>query len=259
MSADSSGRKHESVVNAALADLFQKRAGLQAEAESTHSSSGRPDVLVLVDNGPIVVETEYAPARSVNADALARLGMEIQGQVVSVAFAVSVPKDLRAVPQAQLASRLAVATLDWQEWRGDGTSGPRIRGNVDELAQAVRSAEAPVDDLDEAVDQLDEGCPRGRRSAIRLTGDASARGRSVSDGARRRGREHGCARGHQRHDVPRAFGRVRTGHSASQHAPLGRSHRKESFGCQLGRHPSRSTTSQSSAWRGMWWRNSRRN
>ena len=167
MSADSSGRKHESVVNAALADLFQKRAGLQAEAESTHSSSGRPDVLVLVDNGPIVVETEYAPARSVNADALARLGMEIQGQVVSVAFAVSVPKDLRAVPQAQLASRLAVATLDWQEWRGDGTSGPRIRGNVDELAQAVRSAEAPVDDLDEAVDQLDEGA---RAAGARLFG-----------------------------------------------------------------------------------------
>ena len=167
MSADSSGRKHESVVNAALADLFQKRAGLQAEAESTHSSSGRPDVLVLVDNGPIVVETEYAPARSVNADALARLGMEIQGQAVSVAFAVSVPKDLRAVPQAQLASRLAVATLDWQEWRGDGTSGPRIRGNVDELAQAVRSAEAPVDDLDEAVDQLDEGA---RAAGARLFG-----------------------------------------------------------------------------------------
>ena len=61
------------------------------------------------------------------------------------------------MPQAQLTSRLAVATLDWQEWRADGTSGPRIRGSVDELALAVRSAEAPVDDLDEAVKQLDDG------------------------------------------------------------------------------------------------------
>lgn len=157
MSAVSYGRTHESVVNVALAELFQNRAGLRAEAESTHSGGARPDVVALVDNGPVIVETEYAPARSVHADALARLGMEIEGQSVGVAFAVSVPEDLRRVPQAQLASRLAVATLDWQEWRADGTSGPRIRGTVDELAQAVRSVEAPVDDLDEAVEQLDEG------------------------------------------------------------------------------------------------------
>ena len=156
-SAAASGRTHESVINAALADLFRQRAGLQAEAEVTQASRARPDVVVRADNGPVVVETEYAPARSVHADALARLGMRINGETVSVAFAVSVPAHLQSAPQAHRASLLAAATLEWQEWRVDGTSGPRVRGTVDELAQAVRSAEAPVDDLDEAVERLEQG------------------------------------------------------------------------------------------------------
>ena len=152
-----SGRTHESVVNAALAELFQQRAGLQAEAEVTQGGRARPDVLVQADNGPVIVETEYAPARSVDADALARLGLRIDGETVSVAFAVSVPANLGSVPQAHLASRLAQARLSWREWRADGTSGPQVRGTVDELAQAVRSAEAPIDDLDRAVELLDQG------------------------------------------------------------------------------------------------------
>lgn len=160
MSVAASGRTHESVVNAALADLFQQRVGLQAEAESTQAGRARPDVVVRADNGPVVVETEYAPARSVHADALARLGMRIGGETVSVAFAVSVPANLGSVPQAHLASRLAQATLEWREWRADGTSGPQVRGTVDQLAQAVRSAEAPVDDLDQAVELLEQGAQR---------------------------------------------------------------------------------------------------
>ena len=116
--------------------------------------------MVWVDNGPVIVETEYAPARSVHADALARLGMRIDGETVNVAFAASVPVNLRAAPQAHLADRLALATLEWREWRADGTSGPQVRGTVDELAQAVRSAEAPVDDLDQAVELLEQGAQR---------------------------------------------------------------------------------------------------
>ncbi len=155
--ADQPGRTHESVVNAALAELFQQRTGLRAEAESTQAGGARPDVVVLVEHGPVVVETEYAPARSVHADALARLGMQIGGHAVGVAFAVAVPADLREAPQAQLADRLARANLDWREWRVDGSSGPQVRGTVDELAQALRSAAAPADDLDAAVELLDRG------------------------------------------------------------------------------------------------------
>ncbi len=159
-STSSAGRTHESVINTALAELFQARAGLRAEAEVTQAGRARPDVVVWADNGPVIVETEYAPARSVHADALARLGMRIDGETVSVAFAASVPANLRTAPQAHLANRLALAPLEWQEWRADGTSGPQVRGTVDELAQAVRSAEAPVDDLDQAVEVLEQGAQR---------------------------------------------------------------------------------------------------
>lgn len=148
------------MINAALVELFHERAGLRAEAEVTQAGGARPDVVVWADSGPVIVETEYAPARSVHADALARLGMRVEGETVSVAFATSIPANLRAAPQAHLADRLALATLEWQEWRADGTSGPHVRGTVDELAQVVRSAEAPVDDLDQAVELLEQGAQR---------------------------------------------------------------------------------------------------
>lgn len=152
-------RSHESVVNDALARVLRERHGLDAVAETLHGGR-RPDILVRLRGRSIILETEFAPARTVEADALSRLGMEIDGRKVQNVFAVVIPASLRSVSQRLMYERLATATLHWQEWRSDGTAGLRLDGSATELAEDVRHATPPKSDLDDAVKKLDEGVRR---------------------------------------------------------------------------------------------------
>lgn len=158
-------RNHESIINDALTRLLRERVGLSAAAETLHGGR-RPDILVNRPQAtPVILEIEIEPAPTVEADALSRLGMEIDGHRVENTFAVVVPERLRSIPQQHLYERLAAANLEWQEWRIDGTAGPRIIGTVAELGTAVDRAVPPAGDLEAAVDLLDSGA---RRAASRL-------------------------------------------------------------------------------------------
>ena len=108
-------RSRESVINAALSRLLTERVGLGAAAETLHHGL-RPDIVVRLPESPLVVETEVEPA-SVEADALARLGMEINGRTVQNAFAVTAPAALRSVSHRHLSERMVASTLAWLEWR----------------------------------------------------------------------------------------------------------------------------------------------
>ena len=157
-------RSHESVINDVLARLLRESLGLSAVAETLHEGR-RPDVLVRLPGGPVILETEIEPAPTVEADALARLGMEIGGQTVKNVFAVTVPGQLRSTAQQRLYERMAASTLEWREWRIDGSAGPRLTGTPAELGHAAARATPPAGNLDEAVDLLDEGA---RRAGSRL-------------------------------------------------------------------------------------------
>ena len=122
----------------------------------------------------MILETELEPALTVEADALSRLGMEIDGQRVQNVFAVTVPGRLRSASQLHLYQRLPCATLVWQEWRIDGTSGPKLSGTAIEFGNAVQRTSPPSGDLDEAVDALDEGA---RRAGSRLYSSPGTLGR----------------------------------------------------------------------------------
>ena len=152
-------RSHESVLNIMLARIFRERCGLNAVSE-TLQGGPQPDILIRLSQGPIIVETEFEPASTVEADALSRFGMEIDGRKIQNTFAVTVPAALRTANQARLFERMASATLVWQEWRGDGTSGPKLSGTPLELGEVIRRTTPPAGNLDEAVDALDEGARR---------------------------------------------------------------------------------------------------
>ena len=149
-------RSHESIINEALARFLRERGGLAAAAETLHDGK-RPDIIVYLPFGPLVLEIEIEPASTVEADALSRLGMVINGRRVQNVFAVTVPKRLRSTRQERLYERMATAELVWQEWRIDGSSGPRLTGPVFELGRAVARSTPPSGNLDEAVDVLDHG------------------------------------------------------------------------------------------------------
>lgn len=157
-------RSHETIINDTLARLLRDRLGMDAVAETLRGPA-RPDVIVRLGHATVVIEVEIEPAPTVEADALARLGMDIDGQIVENVFAVTVPGPLRSTAQQHLYDRMAIVELEWQEWRSDGSSGPKSRGRVTELAQSVSLAAPPAGDLDRAVDVLDEGA---RRAGSRL-------------------------------------------------------------------------------------------
>ena len=130
-------------------------------AETLHHGR-QPDIVVRLPGGPVVLEIEIEPAPTVEADALARLGMEIDGRKVQNVFAVTVPGQLRSTAQSRLDERKAAATL---EWRIDASSGPWLSGSPVELGHAVTLATPPAGNLDEAVDLLDAGA---RKAGSRL-------------------------------------------------------------------------------------------
>ena len=152
-------RSHESVLNITLARLLRERCGLDAVAETLRGGP-QPDILIRLSQGPIIVETEFEPASTVEADALSRFGMEIDGRKIQNTFAVTVPAALRITSQQRLFERMASSTLVWQEWRIDGTSGPKLNGTPIELGDVIRRTTPPAGNLDEAVDALDEGARR---------------------------------------------------------------------------------------------------
>ena len=174
MTPPTDDRSHESILNDALARFFRERCNLPDAAAETLRDGKRPDIVVRLPEGPVVVETEFGSARTVEADALSRLDMDIGGQKVQNAFAVAVPERLRSTPQRHLYERIGTAKLRWQEWRIDGTSGPMLTGTALELGNAVARTTPPSSNLDEAVDRLDEGA---RRAGSRLYASPGTLGR----------------------------------------------------------------------------------
>ncbi len=157
-------RSHESVINDALARFLRERLGLSAAAETLHGRV-RPDIVVRLPENLVALETELEPANTVDADALSRLGLEIGGRTVQNAFAVTLPGQLRSTGQELLHERMGSVAVEWQEWRIDGTSGPRLSGSVSELGDAVSRTTPPAGNLEDAVEVLDAGV---RRAGARL-------------------------------------------------------------------------------------------
>ena len=151
-------RNYESTINDALARLLRERMGLNAVSETLHNGR-RPDILVRLQDGntSVILEIEFEPALTVEQDALSRLGMHIDGKPIQNVFAVTVPNQLRIIDQRHLLERLASVTLQWQEWRGDKTSGPKLSGNLADIGNAVSRVAPPSGNIDDAIEQLDMG------------------------------------------------------------------------------------------------------
>ena len=149
-------KQQERIVNGELARLLRERCNLDAQAE-TIVDGRQPDILIERSNGPVIIETEFAPAYSVNDDALAKLGLEYRGEPAGITFAVTIPAELKATHQQHLQDRLAAATLKWQPWRSAYETGLPSTGNFIELSEDVARAETRTDDLEQAVERLAQG------------------------------------------------------------------------------------------------------
>ncbi|MCY4067854.1 MAG: hypothetical protein OXE79_01930 [Acidimicrobiaceae bacterium] len=100
-----------------LRDLHPRWGGAAVLAEATgvfrDAAALQPDILVTGEGrAPVVIETEYEPAGSVEADAVGRLGAVIDatGAAVSSVLAVRVPPELRGAPGGRLTAEAAAAS-----------------------------------------------------------------------------------------------------------------------------------------------------
>ncbi len=64
---------------------------------------------------PVIIETEFEPARSVEKDARTRLGQRLQynGDLIEQTIAVKVPKDLSRVQQGDLLQHIKAAEFHY--------------------------------------------------------------------------------------------------------------------------------------------------
>ena len=152
-------RTVETAFNAELARRLRElhprwRQGDGVTAEQTGVIAGRPALRpdIVVGSGvgtPVVIETEFAPAQTVEADARSRIGCRLAttGQEIEQVVAARIPARL-ARGQTALDERIRHAVLEWCLLSG-GSEPERIRrwprsgwlrGSLGDLAETVEHA-----------------------------------------------------------------------------------------------------------------------
>ena len=114
-------RSHESIINDNLARFLREQCNLCAAAETLHDGK-RPDIIVRLPEGVIILETELEPALTGGSRCSLPYRYGDWRKGVQNVLAVTVPGRFRSISQQYLFERLASATLEWQEWRSDGDS-----------------------------------------------------------------------------------------------------------------------------------------
>ncbi len=183
-------RTVESAFNNALASVLSRkhprwRDGVAAERTGVlrESSALRPDIVIHHPGGvPVVVETEYEPARTVEQDAQARLGRLLHetGHLIESVVAVRVPRQLgegRGDLSAGIHSgRFRYCTFSrLGRWESPIRRYPRaawIEGSIDDLAGCIEQVSLSEDRITRGLDLLETTV---RNAAERLSLAAAER------------------------------------------------------------------------------------
>ena len=138
-------------------------AAEQTRVLGGRSRGRRPDIVIRHPGGlPVVVETEFLPATSVESEAEERLGETIGGHQIEGALAVRVPERL-AGRQDDLEAEIGRALFEYclfSSGRGTVVRWPPegwISAGLDQLAEAIEHAALSETRLADAADTLQEG------------------------------------------------------------------------------------------------------
>ncbi len=161
----------EATINVQLGEILRTkhpgwRAGIGTEQSQVfRKAARRPDIVVRHPGGQVVVvETEFAPGRGVESDAIARLGEVVQATdgEVEQTVAVLLPQALKE-GQAGLAERVGAAQFQYAVFSGPPrmpTRWPRsgwLSGDVDSLAACIEHASLSEKKVAEGARVLEEG------------------------------------------------------------------------------------------------------
>ena len=185
-------RTSEVAFNGMLAEVLRRKhplwkdhLGVEQPGVFPEHPGLRPDILVRPPNAqPVVVETEYAPARTVEQDACARLGL-VTGSTadpIEQTIAVRVPTALRQ-GQADMPGRIVTAEFEYCIFSGEPSSPDRwpttgwLTGTVDDIVRCIEHAMVSQRLVDESITVLE----RGVRVATQAIRDAVETGFTDTD------------------------------------------------------------------------------
>ena len=172
---------------ATLLDRMNVRWVVHAEMKGAFvGGQGQPDVLVLPSGGrPVVIENEYLPARTLEDEAIARLGEKLDEDVtgvdgeVNAVVALKSPRALRGIRGFdQLDEELRSKTrFEYCVYNGSGSDSysrfPEsgfVSGNIRDLAGFITYASTPEDVVQRSVEIL-ESAISGTAAIIRESTD----------------------------------------------------------------------------------------
>ncbi len=172
------GKNTEIPMNKDLCRLLWKKHPLWRhciEAERVGLISGEPrlqlDILVRHPGGlPVAIETEFGSARTVEKDAIARLGKELadDNKRIEQVIALRLPESLREQSQAYLDKKLETAqfrlcvysilgrqhlSLEHRRWPSEGW----IEGGIDDLATIIEHTALSENQISDGMEILDLG------------------------------------------------------------------------------------------------------
>ena len=162
-------RQTEPSVNNALGGLLRvmlPRSHVQSESTQTISGHAgrRPDILIMeTGRSPVVVEAEYLPAVTAEAEAKSRLGLEVaaNGRIIEAAIALRYPDAMAKAHD--LPAALSSARLDYCVFTESAKDVQRfpesgwLEGSVEDLADMVRLVSVPQRAVERASTTLQEG------------------------------------------------------------------------------------------------------
>ena len=119
------------------------------------------------DRSPVVIESEYLPAATVEQEARSRLGLGVtEGRDIEAAIALRIPTevgDADALSDALLTSKLSYCLFTEESIGEDGVGTVRfpesgwLNGSVTDLADLVRLVSVPQKAVDQAAKDLQKG------------------------------------------------------------------------------------------------------
>jgi len=190
----------ESTINDALAEVLRQTRYVWRGADVIKSenssllkgSNARPDILVAEPNvSPVIVETEVFPARTVEKEAIDRLGNQVRttNNTILSSIAVRLPKRLRNVHGKALKTELNNATdieaalysgstpEQYTRWPSSGW----LTGDVSDLSLLIQQASIPPEIINYAVDRLMDGVREGAGLLEQITHDHAGARQRISE------------------------------------------------------------------------------
>ena len=164
-------RQTEPNANNALGILLQGMMhGCSIRSENTQAIVGQaglqPDIVITeAGRAPIIVEAEFEPARTVESDAEARLGLEVEDgrRTVEAVIALKYPESVADADDLNAAlseARLSYCVLYAEESETRFPESGWLSGSVSDLADLVRLVSVPQKAVNDAADALERGIER---------------------------------------------------------------------------------------------------